>query len=226
MDTASQVRFERAGGFFKGFDRIVVASTQWKNNAVVTNPGTLGVGANMCFARSALSHIGEFDEALDTGPPLPGGGDNDIFFRICAFGLPIIYEPRLIVAHDHRRDMAALRDQYYSWGLCTAAFLQKHLAHNREMRPHIRRMILRYIMQRCLRPLPKAMINRDVQRLDHVVAEFAGFMKGCFGEYHRSKMRIATRVQARAGLDATVRLDDVSPTYRLSSMAADQKFLK
>jgi hypothetical protein len=36
----------------------------------------------MILRRDLLLEIGGFDEALDTGKPLPGGGDLDIFYRV------------------------------------------------------------------------------------------------------------------------------------------------
>ena len=41
--------------------------------------------------------LGGFDEALDTGPPLPGGGDMDMFYRVLRRARLVIYLPGLLV---------------------------------------------------------------------------------------------------------------------------------
>ena len=51
--------------------------------------GIFGAGCNMAFRRAVLEELGGFDEALDTGRPLPGGGDLDMFFRVVRAGRPI-----------------------------------------------------------------------------------------------------------------------------------------
>ena len=42
----------------------------------------------MAFRRGVLLELGGFDEALDTGRPLPGGGDLDMYYRIFGLGTP------------------------------------------------------------------------------------------------------------------------------------------
>ena len=64
---------------------------------------------------SPLAAAGPFDEALDTGPPLPGGGDLDMLIRAAMAG-PVRYEPSALVRHEHRATWAQLRRQYRSWG--------------------------------------------------------------------------------------------------------------
>ena len=56
----------------------------------------------MVLRTVAVRELGGFDEALDTGPPLPGGGDLDIWSRLARAGHPLVYEPRLLVFHRHR----------------------------------------------------------------------------------------------------------------------------
>ena len=98
----------------------------------------------MVFRRSVLIDVGGFDEALDTGAPLPGGGDLDIFYRVVRAGVPLIYEPRLVVFHQHRREYAALRRQMYAWGLGTMAYATKHYRGDSQFRPRFRSMMVRF----------------------------------------------------------------------------------
>jgi hypothetical protein len=79
----------------------------------------------MVFRRELLRELGGFDEALDTGAPLPGGGDLDAFYRVLNAGRALVHEPRMLVFHQHRSEHAALRRQMWSWGLGLMAYVQK-----------------------------------------------------------------------------------------------------
>ena len=57
-------------------------------------PGRFGAGCNMAVRRDVARRLGGFDEALDTGPPLPGGGDIDLFHRVLRQGLPLAVNPK------------------------------------------------------------------------------------------------------------------------------------
>ena len=67
--------------------------------------GAYGTGANMAFRRSLFHQIGFFDPALDVGTVTNGGGDLDMFYRVIQEGHTLVYEPRAIVRHRHRRDV-------------------------------------------------------------------------------------------------------------------------
>ena len=55
----------------------------------------------------------------------PAGGDIDLLHRVLRAGLPLVYEPRAVVFHRHRRDADGLRRQYDSWGRSLMAFATK-----------------------------------------------------------------------------------------------------
>jgi hypothetical protein len=97
LDTEAQVFFEQRGGFGRGFARNEFHKTRFDNPLHPVGSGVLGAGCNMAFDRTLLIELGCFDEALDTGGPLPGGGDLDIFYRILRSGRPMIYEPEYAV---------------------------------------------------------------------------------------------------------------------------------
>src|SRR6185312_2994051 len=105
------------------------------------NAGIFGSGCNMAFRRDALLELGGFDEALDTGAPLPGGGDLDIFYRVLRSGRPMIYEPEYAVFHEHRETIPQLSRQYWTWGLGMMAFLVKSYRTDDEMRARHRAMV-------------------------------------------------------------------------------------
>jgi GT2 family glycosyltransferase len=65
----------------------------------------------MAYRRSVFDDIGPFDPALDVGTVTNGGGDLEMFFRVLKGGHTLVYEPRAVVRHRHRRDYDRLRSQ-------------------------------------------------------------------------------------------------------------------
>ncbi len=65
----------------------------------------------MAFRREELQRIGGFDPALDVGTPTGGGGDLNAMFEVLHHGGILVYEPRAVVRHHHRRDLDGLRSQ-------------------------------------------------------------------------------------------------------------------
>jgi GT2 family glycosyltransferase len=196
LATEAQVLFEQRGGFRRGFDKRRFHGRRMPEFGWYPHgSGNFGAGCNMVFRRDVLLRIGGFDEALDTGPPLPGGGDLDIFYRVARSGEPIVYEPRLLVFHQHRRDYAGLRRQYWSWGTGFMAFVTKHFALERgERRRWV--MLIRWWIGYQLRRLSRSLVGRGDQPSDLVAAELLGGLIGLCGVYPRSQRRSA-RIRAQ-----------------------------
>lgn len=193
LETEAQLRFEWAGGFGKGFF--------WKRYAQYCDDpiypagaGAFGTGASMVFATSALRQVGLFDEALDTGPPLPGGGDIDMYYRIVRAGLPLVYTPHVFVLHEHRRDIPGLAKQYKSWGLALFALWQKNVNSDPEMIPQ-HRNLLRWYVKTKMWQLARALRGRGASYPSFVWAEIVGAVQGYFGEYQRSQKRVEDRIR-------------------------------
>lgn len=111
----AQLRFERHGGFGRGFDRRWFRMDR-RAAAHTANTGTMGTGANMAFRRAVFDRVGGFDTALGAGTPSGGGEDLEMLFRVLASGGTIVYEPGALVHHRHRRDLPGLHAQIESWG--------------------------------------------------------------------------------------------------------------
>lgn len=125
LETPAQVLFERVyGGMGKGFSSRLFYRDQMRPSQLIAIHA-VGVGANMAFRRAALQQLGGFDTALDVGTPSSGGGDLDMFHRVVAAGLPLWYEPRALVWHQHRRELGALERQLYNDGRSFGVYLQK-----------------------------------------------------------------------------------------------------
>ena len=191
LETEAQLRFEHAGGFGRGFQWGHYGPERW-DDPIYPGAGFFGTGACMVLSTAALHTLGGFDEALDTGPPLPGGGDLDIFYRVVRGGYRLVYVPGLLVHHEHRRDMPGLAKQYHSWGLSVMALVRKNQGTDPEMRAQRRRLLL-WWLSRKLRALVRALLGRGPQAPALVLAEIRGAVKGYLGEYQRSQSRVAAR---------------------------------
>ena len=153
-----------------------------------------GCGCNMVFRRRTLIELGGFDDALDTGAPLPGGGDLDMFYRVVRAGYPLVSEPRLLVYHQHRREYAKLRHQMWTWGLGSMAYVSKTWQADPSQRANICRWIWWWFAYQASKLLvPFLRRSRKSWPVDLVIAELIGGLVGLMGEYHRSLKRIETR---------------------------------
>jgi GT2 family glycosyltransferase len=126
--TAAQRRFEDSVGFYKGFDRRAYDLTENRADDRLLYPfwgGIFGSGNSMAFRRDRLAAIGGFDPALGTGTPALGGTDIEVFTHMILRGSRLVYEPRSVCFHDHRRDDSSLERQLYSYGVGFTAILAK-----------------------------------------------------------------------------------------------------
>jgi GT2 family glycosyltransferase len=193
LETRAQVRFEERGGFRRGFQR-----RRWRGPTLEGNSlypfgaGIFGTGCNMSLRRELALSLGGFDIALDTGPPLPGGGDLDMFFQVVRAGWPLVYAPGVLVFHEHRREHAELRYQYYTWGLGSTAFLAKWypLVAPADRR-RIRRFFAWWFGLYQAGGLLRGVAGRRGRTVDLALAELVGGVVGLGGEYRRSQRRVA-----------------------------------
>ena len=189
LDTEAQRLFESRGGFGRGFRRLEYRRERHDNPLFPTGAGSVGAWCNMAFDRQLLITLGGFDEALDTGAPLPGGGDLDIFYRVLRAGRPMIYEPRYTVFHEHRETIPQLRHQYWSWGLGLMAFLMKSQSSDPKAAKAHRAMI-RWWFGDQAKFLAKAIVAGDRRQISFGFAELRGGITGLFGGYQRSQARV------------------------------------
>lgn len=190
LDTEAQIRFERRGGFGRGFERKVFHASRFEDATHPASSGNLGAGCNMAFDRVLLCSLGGFDEALDTGAPLPGGGDLDIFYRVLRSGRTMIYEPHYAVYHEHRETIAQLRRQYWTWGLGFMAYITKCLRSDPALTERHRAIRSWWIRDR-IDALFKAVRKLSLSEMRFAAAELCGGIIGMAGEYQRSCKRIA-----------------------------------
>lgn len=190
LATDAQVLFEQAGGFRRGFETIYYGQSMPNNSLYPCGSGIFGAGCNMAFRREVVLQLGGFDEALDTGAPLPGGGDLDIFYRVVRAGYSLVYEPRYLVFHRHRREYEKLRRQYWSWGLGLMAFIDKSCQTDPTLRPRLHGLI-RWWFKDQFKQLRDSLIRkRRILPPTMVLAQLWGGIQGLMGEYARSLDRV------------------------------------
>ncbi|NUN66286.1 glycosyltransferase [Pseudanabaena biceps] len=190
LETEAQILFEQRGGFRRGFEKIRYGQTLPNNPSYPCGAGIFGAGCNMAFRRSVLLELGGFDEALDTGRPLPGGGDLDIFYRVVRAGYPLVYEPQYLVYHQHRRELHQLQHQYWTWGLGLMAFVGKSFQVDRSQRIKLLHLMAWWLKNQIWQ-LQQSLTGQHVLPISMVLAEFWGGMVGVLGEYGRSQKRVA-----------------------------------
>ena len=189
LETDAQILFETGGGFRKGFQRVVYRPFSGGKPFYPCFPGLFGTGANMAVRREVARELGGFDDALDTGAPLPGGGDLDMFYRTIRAGHALVYEPAALVFHRHRRNMNELRRQYWSWGLGFMSFAAKSYRADPAARHSFRRVV-KGEFKRALFQLGKSLLRRNGLSPTFPLAQLWGSMAGWMGGYHRSLRRV------------------------------------
>jgi GT2 family glycosyltransferase len=190
VETEAQVLFELRGGFRRGFRPLRYGPKVFGDPLHPCGAGKFGAGAHMSFDLALIRRLGGFDEALDTGRPLPGGGDIDMFYRVLRAGRSLVYEPHTTVFHEHRRDLGALKRQYYTWGLGFFAFIAKTMRSDPDMRPAMRRIMIWWLSYQA-RLARNSITGAEATPLNMVVGEVWGGLKGVSGEYDRSRRRSA-----------------------------------
>ncbi|MFB7874114.1 glycosyltransferase [Nocardia sp. NPDC056064] len=145
LETPAQLLLEQHGGFDKGFE-LRVFDTGPNRPADPLFPftaGAFGSGANMAFDAAVLRELGGFDQAIGAGTFARGGDDLAGFFRVVVAGHQLVYQPSAVVWHRHHREMAALRNQAYGYGVGLGAFLTSALIHEPRTIPALVRRLPR-----------------------------------------------------------------------------------
>jgi O-antigen biosynthesis protein len=167
LESQAQQDFESYGGFGRGFARA------WHVAGGHHGAGRFGTGANMAFRRTLFDRIGGFDPALDVGTAADGGGDLEMYFRVLQEGYMLVFEPRAVVRHRHRREPERLRKQMRDWGKGLFVYMRRSADRYPDERRAFRRLtgwwIRRYIIRRYLlsylrtTPYPRDLITQEVR---------------------------------------------------------------
>lgn len=212
LETRSQRHFENYGGFGRGLKRRWISvMPDDPNSARPWGTGQFGTGANMAFRKSILEQLGGFDPALDVGTETNGGGDLEMLFRVLRSGNTLVYEPRAIVRHVHRRNYADLIQQIQNNGVGLVSFFQRTAiafpSERRRLLQVAKWLWIHWYFKRLIQSFGSG--NEFPRRL--IVAEMRGFLKG-FGRYRKS-CRTAIELGGEQGIaDSKIAPDGVEVT--------------
>jgi glycosyltransferase involved in cell wall biosynthesis len=167
LETPGQRLFEANGGFARGSARVVLPADagrplHGRRAPLLAWALSVGSGASLAVRRALALELGGFDEALDMGHALPGGGDHDMLWRVLARGAAVVYEPRVRARHEHRRELAGAYDQIVGHQRALVALLTKIVRTSRGRR---RLEALAFLAWRLLKPgvrLARRLLGRDV----------------------------------------------------------------
>jgi GT2 family glycosyltransferase len=150
LQTPAQRLFDQLAAFDKGEERRVfrLAETRAVEPLFPYVAGHIGSGANVFVRRDVALRLEGFDPILGPGTPTLGGEDLDLFVRLAHDGIDIVYDPTVIIMHDHPDSLAGIRHHAYSYGIGVTAMLAKQLIHGPQRR-HLLEMIpagVRYVL--------------------------------------------------------------------------------
>jgi GT2 family glycosyltransferase len=132
QDTEGERLFEANGGFSRGLRRIrlpadAAGPLHGRPAPLIAWAVSVGSGCSYAVRRDAALALGGFDEALDLGAELPGGGDHDLLWRALQAGHSVVYEPAALAWHEHRPMAEGVHGQVVGHQRALLAFLSKHL---------------------------------------------------------------------------------------------------
>ena len=156
LDTEAQYIFEKHWSFNRGYIGKIYDKTYFESNLKIGPPvWKIGAGANMAFRKSIFNEAGIFNKFLGAGAS-GCSEDSEMWFRILANGYNIIYEPKAITSHEHRKDMQSLKKQVFSYmkGFAVAALIQQKQIEPAGYKSHLFRRMPRYYFSLVLKGFP------------------------------------------------------------------------
>lgn len=196
LETEAQALFERYGGFGRGYLRRWFHAPPRPGSGPHVGhlgAGQFGTGANMAFRRSLFDRVGLFDPALDVGTVTNGGGDLEMLFRALQSGHTLVYEPRALVLHRHRREYARLREQIANNGVGFYSFLVRTGLVWPELRAKCVRFGAWWLARWSLKRLAGSYLSPGGFPRDLILAELWGSLRGLprYGRARRTAAAIA-----------------------------------
>lgn len=179
LETDAQILFERHNGFGRGFQqRWVDVDASTAQRWMYYGTGQYGTGANMAFRRSLFEQIGHFDPALDVGTVTNGGGDLEFFFRTLVEGHVLVYEPRAVVRHRHRRSHDKLQTQIRNNSIGFVSNIVRSMGHYASARLDLLKLSLWWLLMHCLRGWLGTYVRGRSQFRPLYWAELTGTFRG------------------------------------------------
>lgn len=201
QDTEGERLFEANGGFSRGLRRIRLPADaaeplHGRQAPLIAWAVSVGSGCSYAVRRSVALALGGFDEALDLGAVLPGGGDHDLLWRALQAGHSVVYEPAALAWHEHRPMAEGVHGQVVGHQRALLAFLSKHLVG----RGGPRSSVAGYLAWRLVKPGVR-LVRRAVGRDPLPAPVLARMWWNCWAglvAYPRARRLARARREARA----------------------------
>ncbi|HEX5042463.1 MAG TPA: glycosyltransferase [Candidatus Polarisedimenticolaceae bacterium] len=166
LETEAQRLFEANGGFGRGGKRVRLPADagrplHGRRAPLIAWAVSVGSGCSLAVRRELALRLGGFDEALDLGEALPGGGDHDVLWRVLEAGYHVVYEPTALARHEHRRDAAGMGAQLSGHQRALVALMVKILTRSRGRR---RAPVAAFLAWRLVKPghrLARRLLGKD-----------------------------------------------------------------
>lgn len=184
LQTEAQKRFEQYGGFSKGIDGRSYDLQTGRSTGSLLYPllgDIFGSGNSMAFRRADFVAAGGFDPALGGGSPAQSGEDIYAFSTTILRGGRLVYEPRSVCWHEHRKDSEALHQQVFDYGVGLGAIMTKALLTGD---PHLYSAIARSVptilglLRRKYGSTERNAADHDMPVDGLVRAQYAGMLRG------------------------------------------------
>jgi GT2 family glycosyltransferase len=142
LESDSQIIFELGtGGFGQGYQRRLFDTRFFgRRRRYGAAVWQIGAGASMAIRKSLFERVGYFDERLGAGAA-GCSEDSEFWYRVLAAGGACCYDPRVVVHHYHRRDIAGLKRQMYLYLRGHTAALLIQFARHRHW-GNLRRLVI------------------------------------------------------------------------------------
>ena len=210
LESQAQHDFESYGGFGRGMSRA------WHSAGAHHGAGRFGTGANMAFRRALFDRLGGFDPALDVGTAADGGGDLEMYFRVLQEGYLLVFEPRAVVRHRHRREPERLRKQMRDWGKGLFVYMRRSVDRYPGERREFRRLTRWWIGRHIIRRYLLSFLRRAPYPRDLIVQEVRGALQS--RRAHREAVRGAEAFARELGSGRYDLLDRVSASSEKRSI--------
>jgi glycosyltransferase involved in cell wall biosynthesis len=190
LETVAQLQFEGDGGLRLGFESQLFDSASQQGFLYPCDAARIGSSVNVIFRRSILRQLWGFDEALNAGYELPGGGVSDLLYRLIRAGHRIAYEPGILAFHSHPCEIGELADHYrYVRGKSSMAAAVKNFRTDHQNRPRLMLYMGGWFSHRswCLL---KSLGGQYPLKPGILAGELMGGIAGLSGAYRKSNQRV------------------------------------
>lgn len=118
IDCGAEEDFERVAGHGRGFLPIRYDAHSSPDRWWPLRHGDwMAVGACLAVRQGAWAAVGGFDERLGAGTRAASAEDDAFLQAVVQGGWSVLYDPAVMVRHQHRTSRSALRRQLFGYGL-------------------------------------------------------------------------------------------------------------